>query len=177
MLLPACAQTAVAPIVQRPDRVERSYGDGLTDTYARFVERARGHLRRDELILAEAYFEIALLQRLFERSGYEIWIELAEVQCRVGKRFEGKTLIEDYQAALDIDFEKEPCDLGRDSVGMPINNPAIPPRVFPKICSEDVRTHGLIGLSPEEMREVEATYKRLVTEAEMLREQCAWLAP
>jgi len=97
------------PVVQRDDRVERAYADGLTEPYVRFVERGRMHLRQGELILAEYYFELAATQSLFERPNYEVWLELAETKCRLMRLKEGFDLLNDFDAALEVEFGEALC--------------------------------------------------------------------
>ena len=108
-LLFGCTQHALEPVVQRDDRVERAYADGLTEPYVRFVERGRMHLRQGELILAEYYFELAATQSLFERPNYEVWLELAETKCRLMRLKEGFDLLNDFDAALEVEFGEALC--------------------------------------------------------------------
>ena len=70
------AQTLIEPVIERPNSVARQQGGGLIAAYVRFVERGRRYLRQDELILAEAYFERAAAQTIFEAPNYEVWLEL-----------------------------------------------------------------------------------------------------
>ena len=109
VLLAACSAQEVTPLIERDVLVEREQADGWTDRYVRLVQIGRRHLREGRLRSAEENFESAAAELLFERANYEVWVELAEAKCRLGKTAEALALLDDYEMALKVDFEKEQC--------------------------------------------------------------------
>lgn len=175
-MLVASAAEPATPIVSRPDIVERSFNDGLTDTYAKFVERGRSALRDGRLESAEWDFLDAASSFLLERANYEVWIELAEVKCRLGKTAEAGVWMADYGIALKIDLQIETCveDWGPEMTVSP--NPRIPLRMYGVMCNAFVQAYGCVDLTDEDRRDLEAFYQGLKREASKLEEQCASLS-
>jgi hypothetical protein len=172
LLLVGCAADPISPIVSRPDKVERSFNDGLTDEYTNFVERGRLALRAGRLELAESNFLDAAGAYLLEQANYEVWIELAEVKCRLGKTAEAQTWMADYGIALMVIFEIESCreDWGPEMTVSP--NPHIPLRMYGVMCNAFVQGYGLGDLTEEDRRGLDALYQNLNREASRLEEQC-----
>ena len=171
-MLAACATVPVFPIVSRPATVERFSGDGLTDDYVRFVEQGRSALRAGRLELARSIFLDATLTLLFERANYEIWIELAEVKCRLGKTSEAQALIQDYGVAIKVAHRQEQCltDWGEEMTVSP--NPRIPLRMYAFMCNAFVQSYSYADLKDEDWAGFDATYKKMKSETSILEEQC-----
>jgi hypothetical protein len=176
MLLLACATSVVMPIVSRPAKVERSYNDGLTEDYVKYVEQGRSALRTGHVEAAESSFLDAADSMLLERANYEVWIELAEVKCRLGKTAEARAWLADYGIALRIDLQIETCleDWGPEMTISP--NPRIPLRMYGVMCNAFVQGYGFVDLTDEDRRDLEALYQDLKREASRLEEQCAALS-
>ena len=173
-LLFGCTQHALEPVVQRDDRVERAYADGLTEPYVRFVERGRMHLRDGELILAESYFELAANQLLFERPNYEVWLELAETKCRLMKLKDGFELLDDFDAALKVEFGEALCFAAGGPETAEFKNLDLSDRVVFQMCGE------MAGLlySPDprfsvvDRPENQSMKRRYKTDSAVLRARC-----
>ena len=170
-LIPGCeVHTSIDPVIERPNSVARQHGDGLTAAYVSFVERGRMHLRRDELILAEAYFERAAAQSIFEAPNYEVWLELAESQCRLVKVRDALDLLDRFDTALRIDYGEEPCFAVHPIDAVP--NPALSPQLFSMMCS-DAFSLFHEGSPPESFkRDAEQRHRRLTSESKELRRRC-----
>lgn len=171
LVVAACEpQALIVPVIERPISVPRQYGDGMTEAYVHFVERGRRYLREDELILAEAYFERAAAQAIFESPNYEIWLELAETKCRLVKVRDALDLLDQFDMVIRIDYGEEPCFSGNPIDAVP--NPVFPQRLFDMMCSEDF---SLIheGSPPESFkREAEQRHRRMTSESAELRSRC-----
>lgn len=172
LLLAACAAGPITPIVSRPDKVERSFNDGLTAYYTNFVEQGRSALRAGRLEMAESNFLNAAGTMLLEQANYEVWVELAEVKCRLGKTAEARAWMADYQIALMVDFEIETCreDWGPEMTVSP--NPRIPLRMYGVMCNAFVQAYGLGDLTDEDRRVLDTLYQKLNREISRLGEQC-----
>ena len=172
LMLVACAPDPVTPIVSRPDTVERSFDDGLMDDYVRYVEQGRSALRAGRLELAESYFLDATLTLLFERANYEIWIELVEVKCRLGKTAEARALMADYGVAIKVAHRQEQCltDWGEEMTVSP--NPRIPLRMYAFMCNAFVQSYSYVDMSDEDRAAFDATFKYKKLEASNLDKQC-----
>lgn len=172
LTLTACALEPVTPVVSRPDTVERSFSDGLSDDYVKFVEQGRSALRAGRLELAESNFLDATLTLLFERANFEIWIELAEVQCRLGKTSEAQSLIQDYGVAIKVAYRQEQCltDWGEEMTVSP--NPRVPLRMYAFMCNAFVQSYSYADLTDEDWAVFDATYRKMKSEASNLEEQC-----
>ncbi len=175
-VLVTCAADPLTPIVSRSDTVERSLGDGLTDDYVRFVEQGRSDLRAGRLELAESNFLDAVSTLLFEHANYEVWIELAEVKCRLGKTAEARALIQDYGVALKVAHRQEQClkDWGPEMTVSP--NPRIPLRMYEFMCNAFVQTYSYADLSDGDWAAFEAAYNESSRELSILEERCAALS-
>jgi hypothetical protein len=170
--LTACAADPVTPIVSRPAKVERSFNDGLADDYVEFVERGRSALRAGRLEIAESSFVWAARMFLYERANYEVWIELAEVKCRLGKTAEARALMADYGIALKVDFQIESCgeDWGEEMTVSP--NPRIPLRMYEVMCNAFVQGYGYVNFTDEDRRSLDAFFCGMNRELSILEEQC-----
>jgi hypothetical protein len=161
---------AVDPVIQRPESVAREYGDGLTDAYVSFVERGRRYFRDGEFILAEAYFERAAAQPIFEAPNYEVWLELAETKCRLVKTRDALDLLDKFDLVMRVDYGDVHCFAGAQYGGDP--NPVLPPPIFTMMCSEDFSLLSE-GSPPENYRrEAEQRRLRLSSESSELRSVC-----
>lgn len=176
LVLAACAPDPVIPVVSRPAKVERFMGDGLSDDYVKFVEQGRSALRADRLKFAESNFLDAIGTLLLERANYEIWIELAEVKCRLGKTAEARALIQDYGVALKVAHKQEQCltDWGEEMMISP--NPRIPLEMYAFMCNAFVQGYSYADMTDEEKRAFKASYDEMSREASRLEEQCAALS-
>jgi hypothetical protein len=164
--------------VQRPDRVERAYADGLTEPYVRFVERGRMHLRDSELILAESYFELASEQSLFERPNYVIWLELAETKCRLLKIKDAMVLLDDFDTALKVDFGEETCFSAGRLEEPEFRNTALSDRVFHQMCGEvtPLVLDPNVTILMAELPVNQAMKRRLEADSMVLRDSCLDIA-
>lgn len=176
ILLVSCSAEPVTPVVSRPANVERSFNDGLTDDYVEFVEQGRSALRDGHLEAAESNFIWAAQMFLLERANYEVWIELAEVKCRLGKIAEARAWIADYGIALKIDLQIETCreDWGEEMTVSP--NPRIPLRMYAVMCNAFVQGYGFVNLTDEDKRTLEAFYQGKQHEILNLDGQCTALS-
>lgn len=176
ILLTACAGNRLTPIVSRPDKVERSFDDGLVDNFVKYVEQGRYALRVGRLEMAESIFQFAADTLLFERANYEIWIELAEVKCRLGKTAEARDLMEHYGVALKVAHRQEQCltDWGPEMTVSP--NPRIPLLMYGVMCNAFVQTYSYADLSDDDWAAFEAAYNESSRELSILEERCAALS-
>ena len=172
LVLAACAAGPITPIVSRPDKVERSFDDGLVDDYVVHVEQGRSALRAGQLDLAESNFQEAADTLLFERANYEIWIELAEVDCRLGKTAAARELMEHYSVALKVAYRQEHClmDWGPEMTVSP--NPRIPLMMYGVMCNAFVQTYSYADLTDDGVRAFKASYEAKRHELSILEKQC-----
>ena len=175
-LLAACAADPLTPIVSRPDTVERSFDDGLVDDYVKYVEQGRFALRSGRLEAAESNLQQASDTLLFERANYEVWIELAEVKCCLGKTTGAQTLMEYYGVALKVAHRQEQCltDWGPEMTVSP--NPRIPLLMYGVMCNAFVQTYSYADLTNDEKRAFKASYDEMSHELLILEERCAGLS-
>lgn len=167
----------VRPIAPRPARVKRFNGDGMRDELPRYIERGRKYLRAGRFDLAEAYFEVASHEFVFEGTMYGIWIELAEARCRNGNTAAGLAILADYDMALDIDYGKESCiDIWDPKYETP-PNPKMSMRVFLERCNAISALLVEDTLSEEERRELEAEYLQVKAESAAVAQSCEGLSP
>ena len=174
--LSACTTDAVTPVVSRPAAIERFLGDGLTDYYVKFVEQGRFMLRAGRLEWAEWNFRGALGAGLPERANYEVWIELAEVNCRLGKTAEARGRMQDYGIALKIALKQEPCleDWAPEMRVSP--NPRIPLLMYGIMCNPRLQAYSYVDMTDQDRAAFAATYNEMSREASNLEEQCEALS-
>ncbi len=177
-LIPIVARAAdsIIPIVSRPAKVERSFDDGLVDDYVTFVEQGRHALRAGRLETAESNLQQASDTLLFERANYEVWIELAEVRCRLGYITKAQTLMEYYGVALKVAYRQEQCltDWGPEMTVSP--NPRISLMMYGVMCNAFVQTYSYADLTVDEIRAFKAGYEEKKRELAILEERCAILS-
>lgn len=172
LALAACAAEPVTPIVSRPAKIEPFLAEGLRVEYVRYVEQGRKYLRLGRFDLAEGYFEVASHVQFFEAPNYDVWIELAESQCRSGKTDEALAWLTDYDMALKVDYGKERCiDIWVPALTSP-HNPRMSMKVFATLCSADVLPIVSGNLSEEVRQKFEARYRNLAAESSVLARSC-----
>ena len=176
LLHAGCAPRPVVPLLERDPTPVHVPDDGLTPYYIEAVNAGRRHLREGRLPKAEAYFIQAMDLPLFEVPNYEIWLELAEVQCRLGKASQGLELIDKFDVALRVDFGEIPCFSSLRRADEEVPNSDVPERVFSELCSEFVFLYDLQYASTAERQEIESNRKRFERESVMLRARCADLS-
>ena len=172
LVLSACAPQSITPIVSRPAKVERFPGDGMRDKYVQFVERGREYMRSGRFDLAEGYFEVASHEQFFEMPNYNVWIELAESQCRNGNTAEGLKVLVDYDMALEVDIGNESCiDEWHPKYQTPPNS-RMSMRVFGELCGAIISHLTSFNLSVEERQNNQAIYMELKAESAVLARSC-----
>jgi hypothetical protein len=129
-------------------------------------------LRSGRFDLAEGYLEVASHEQFFEIPNYDVWIELAEAQCRNGNTTEGLSVLADYDMALEVDFGNESCiDEWHPKYQTP-PNPRMSMRVFGALCGAIIPHLSTINLSDEERRNNQAIYLELKAESAVLARSC-----
>lgn len=172
ILLAACTARPVVPVVSRPATVERLPGYLMRVEYVHYVEQGRRYLRMGRFDLAEGYFEVASHEQFFEAPNYDVWIELAEAQCRNGKTEEAHELLANYDMALKVDYGKESCvDIWDPALTSP-PNPRMSMKVFATLCSADVSPIVAGNLLKDERQKYEPQYLDLAEESAVLARSC-----
>ena len=111
---------------------------------------------------------------------YEIWLELAEVRCRLGKIDEAMSLIDDFDVALMVLYGEIACFTPSWPARERRPNARLPDRVFRNMCAYFTNYYGSLygieGLNPDFLEIFLAERRELERESAALRRVCPRLA-
>jgi len=98
----------------------------------------KGVLARDrgELNQAIQYFEGAAEEPFAESPNYELWPDLTELYCSIGRKKEGRTLANEYSCAVDVMAGRKSCWVDGDKP-FAVPNPKVSPLCYARICSTE----------------------------------------
>lgn len=173
-LASACDAQEVYPGLQR-DLLEKEPHDGLPHEYMIHVNRGRTYARQRQWEQAEREFRLAKDVVIHESASYDVWLELSEAQCHLGKTETALKLLDDFGVALTLDYGSENCYLPRPKPNILPPNPKLSNRVFNALCSEDVESSRHVFDDDSQKKSNEAIRKKRHTESAVLRRHCVAL--
>ncbi len=109
-------------------------------------------------------------------ENYDIWLELAEVKCRLGKNDEAIALIDNFDVALKVFLGDIQCFKPSWPARERRPNAQLPDPVFKDMCAEHTDYYGSLyrieGRHPDRMAELAAARRELERESAVLRRVC-----
>ena len=112
----------------------------------------------------------------YRYGKYEIWLEVAEVKCRLGKIDEAMSLIDDFDVALMVLHGEIACFTPSWLARERRSNARLPDRVFKDMCAKYSNHYGSVygieGLNPDFLEIFLAARRELERESAVLRRVC-----
>ena len=109
-------------------------------------------------------------------ENYGIWLELAEVKCRLGKNDEAIALIDNFDVALKVFLGDIQCFKASWPARERRPNARLPDGVFKDMCAEHTdyygSLYGIEGFHPDTLEEFAAARRELERESTVLRRVC-----
>ncbi|MCW8966161.1 MAG: hypothetical protein OQK82_05695 [Candidatus Pacearchaeota archaeon] len=101
-------------------------------------ETGLNYFNQEKYIEAIQYFEKALSYELYEVPNYKIIPFLAYSYCKLGRKNEGISLLNDFQCMLELDSGKRQCYTGEiGKPGIIWHTKTIPHKCFKTMCTEE----------------------------------------
>lgn len=135
-----------------------AYNSGVRDGVAK---RAAGDLKGALLAFSGA----ASNGNIAEIPNYRVWIDMADLYCRLGKRKQGLAMAQEYDCATEVMAGHKRCWVDENDPAFLIPNPKISPLCYAQACNPAI-------ITGETSPEIRAFYRKQRMMISRVRAEC-----
>jgi hypothetical protein len=110
--------------------------EGASKTYNDEVTKAVKLRNKGDLKGALEAFSAAADSPISEIPNYEIWADISDLYCRLGKKREGVALIKEFSCAVDVMSSRKQCWINSES-SLEIPNKSVLPLCYRTVCNRE----------------------------------------